>query len=75
MASYLNVSIDEEQRREWQLLRSGVGPIPEEELVRCEMAALQLRERLIGIPYYAEKDREDGMRYWRGLQAREYPIG
>ena len=67
-------SISEEQKREWELLRKGRGSIPEDELERCERAALQLRERLIDIPYYAERDRQCGMRYWRSLQAHEYPF-
>ena len=74
MGSYQNL-ISETERKEWEMLRRGVGPIPDEELERCEQAALQLRDRLIHVPYYAEKDREDGMRYWRSLQAHEYPIG
>lgn len=57
------------------MLRRGIGPIPEDKLEQCELAAMQLRERLVNIPYYAERDRENGMRYWRALQAREYPIG
>ena len=74
MGSYQSL-ISEKERKEWEMLRRGIGPIPDEELERCEKAALQLRERLIQVPYYAEKDRENGMRYWRSLQANEYPIG
>jgi len=67
--------MSEAERKEWEFLRHGIGPIPEEELENCELAAQQLRERLISIPYYAEKDRQGGMRFWRALQAHEYPIG
>jgi len=75
MGSYRKCLISEAQRKEWEMLRKGVGPIPEDELERCEQAAVQLRERLINIPYYAERDRKIGMRYWRALQANEYPVG
>jgi len=68
-------SINDDLRREWELLRRGENPILDEDLERCELAALQLRDRLVNIPYYAEKDRQTGMRYWRGLQASDYPIG
>ncbi len=75
MGSSRPILISESERKEWEMLRRGIRPIPDDELERCERAALQLRDRLIGIPYYAEKDRESGMRYWRSLQANEYPIG
>ena len=75
MASGRPLLISEKERREWEKLRLGFTPIPDDELERCERAALQLRDRLINIPYYAEKDRESGMRYWRTLQASDYPIG
>lgn len=75
MGSSRPILISEAERKEWEMLRRGIRPIPDDELERCERAALQLRDRLIGIPYYAEKDRESGMRYWRALQANEYPIG
>jgi hypothetical protein len=29
----------------------------------------------VDVPYYAEKDRQHGMRYWRELQASDFPIG
>jgi len=68
-------SINDDLKREWELLRRGQGLILEEDLEQCELAALQLRERLVNIPYYAERDRQIGMRYWRRLQASDYPIG
>lgn len=34
-----------------------------------EEAAARLRERLLHIPSYAEKDRTLGMAFWRDLQA------
>lgn len=73
--SFSQCVISDEQRKEWEMLRRGIGPIPEEELARCELAARQMRDRLINVPYYAERDRLHGMRFWRELQAREYPIG
>jgi len=74
MGAYRSCVISEEERREWRMLRSGLGPIPEDKLALCELAARQMRDRLINIPYYAERDRELGMRFWRELQAREYPV-
>lgn len=66
--------LSEEQKKEWQTLRSD-SSITEEELARCERAARQLRERLVHVPYYAERDRQQGMRYWRTLQASEFSLG
>jgi len=68
-------SMNDDLRKEWELLLNGQVPILDDDLERCELAALQLRDRLVNIPYYAERDRQVGMRYWRGLQASDYPIG
>ena len=62
-----------EQKIKWEKLRAGFNPTPMNE--RSEQAARALRERLMKIPYYAERDCRYGMRYWRTLQACEYPIG
>lgn len=74
MGSYRPFELSEDEKREWHMLRTGLGPIPEEELQRCELAARRMREMLINVPYYAERDRELGMRFWRELQARDYPV-
>jgi len=75
MGSYQPYAMSSEEREEWQTLRRGLGPIPEEELERCEIAARQLRERLIAVPYFAERDRQGGMHFWRRMQASDYPVG
>lgn len=36
---------------------------------RFERAAVRLREELLHIPSYAEKDRSFGMAFWRDLHA------
>ncbi len=41
----------------------------QEELDRRELAAQRLRESLISEPYYAKRDKNEGMDYWRSLQA------
>lgn len=69
----MNNVVNEELKKEWQQLRSN-SSISEEELVLCEHAARKLRERLVHVPYYAERDRQQGMRYWRTLQASEYSL-
>jgi len=68
-------SMSDDLRKEWQRLLQGTAAIRTEELERCELAAQQLRDRLVNIPYYAERDRQGGMHYWRGLQASDYPVG
>lgn len=75
MAVIRKSSMSAEQKREWEKLRRGSRPIPEGDLERCERAALQLREMLVDVPYYAERDSREGMRYWRTLLAGEYPVG
>ena len=62
-----------ELKIKWEKLRAGFNPALATE--RSELAARALRERLMKIPYYAERDSRYGMRYWRTLQACEYPIG
>lgn len=69
-----NKSVDKEQKINWEKLRQGFRSIPEGERARFEQAALQMRARLIKIPYYAERDSLYGMRYWRTLLACEYPV-
>lgn len=54
---------------QWDLMISSLPPTPPEELERREQAALNLRSRLIQIPWYADADRRHGMAFWRKLQA------
>jgi hypothetical protein len=46
-------------------LLSSLPPLPQEELDRQERAVVRLRERLLSIPYYAERDRQDGLNFFR----------
>lgn len=45
------------------------NPLPPAELERRERADRRWRERLISHPWYAERDRLDGMEFWRRFQA------
>ncbi len=56
---------------EWRILNKTVfvSKMWRLELARQERAARRLRARLIHIPYYAERDRKSGMRFWRALQS------
>ncbi len=40
-----------------------------QERKRREQEALRLREDLLSEPFYAKKDKEEGMAYWRALQS------
>jgi hypothetical protein len=40
-----------------------------QEKERREQAAIRLRERCLSIPYYAERDRKEGMEFFRNLHA------
>jgi len=71
----MSCSINDELRKEWVRLLQGTGTVQEKDIERCELAALQLRDRLVSIPYYAERDRQGGMHYWRGMHASDYPVG
>lgn len=64
-----------ERRINWEKLRQGFRTVPEAEREQFERAALQMRARLVRIPYYAERDSRYGMRYWHTLLACEYPVG
>lgn len=38
-----------------------------EELERRRQGALRLRERLLALPFYQDKDKRLGMQYWKTL--------
>jgi hypothetical protein len=50
-------------------LLSSLPPLPQEELDRQERAVVRLRERLLSIPYYAERDRKDGLNFFRNFHS------
>lgn len=52
--------------------RNGTGLSPLAEHNRRVQAALRLRELLISIPWYRQRERESGFRVWETMQASGY---
>ena len=51
-----------------KLISRGAQLLPQKELDRRYQAALRCRERLISIPFYAERDKRWGMEFWLNYQ-------
>lgn len=56
-----------EQHDPLETLISSLSPLSPEELERRRQGALRLRERLLVLPFYQDKDKRLGMEYWETL--------